>query len=93
MAARERKTIGDRTFQLGIRAAVAGGVGAVVLLHQLAVISLTDAVSVLVVALLFPIYLLLASIVLSLWLGHTPDERDLKPVDGDDRDPWRNWPW
>jgi hypothetical protein len=65
-------------FSLGIRAAAAGGLGGLGLLYLYDLIDLSLLVFVLVV--LFPIYLVVAASVLSVWLGYDKDAGDLRPV-------------
>lgn len=78
------RPVGESTFRLGIKAATLGGCGSIFVAYELGVLSLTDSVHVVMLVLLFPIYLLFVAMVLSLWLGDDPDERDLRPVGNDD---------
>lgn len=86
--------LAERAFEFGMKAAAIGGLVFLLLLHYAGALSLVDSSHLLKILLLFPVYLVFVSILLSLWLGFDPDERDLRPVDEDrTRDPWEDWPW
>ncbi|PSP83332.1 hypothetical protein BRC83_07255 [Halobacteriales archaeon QS_1_68_17] len=67
-----------RAFKLGMIAVVVAALGALGLLYALGHLSLTIAGYALV--LVFPMYLVVAASVLSVWLGYDKDVTDLRPV-------------
>jgi len=65
-------------FRLGIVAAVLLGLAGIGLLYWSGI--LTSALAGYTLVVLFPIYLVLAATVLSIWLGYDKDETSLRPV-------------
>lgn len=72
--------IADRTFDRGFKlAAIAGAVG-VALVYVIGPFTLSSGSELVFAFLLYPIYLLAVAIVLAVWLGYPPDERNLERV-------------
>ena len=84
--------IAARTFELGFKVALIGGLGILGAGHWFGIVSLSERVTLVIVLLLFPVYLVFVSMVLSVWLGYAADEHDLQAVAGEEHDPWENWP-
>ena len=73
----------ERAFRTGIVAAALVGLAAIGALYWTGTIALVLAGYALV--LLFPLYLVAAAAVLSVWLGYDTDATDLRPVYRNDR--------
>jgi len=65
-------------FRLGMVAAVVGGLSVLAALYLHGALTATTGLYVLLA--LFPIYLVIAASVLSVWLGYDKDATDLRPV-------------
>ncbi|MEF8856223.1 MAG: hypothetical protein V5A16_02240 [Haloplanus sp.] len=65
-------------FRLGMLAAVVGGLAVLLSLYLHGALTATTGLYVL--AALFPVYLVVAASVLSVWLGYDKDATDLRPV-------------
>lgn len=65
-------------FRLGMIAAIVVGLAVLGALYLHGVLTVTTALYVLVA--LFPVYLVIAASVLSVWLGYDKDATDLRPV-------------
>lgn len=89
--------IADRAFEDGFWVAALAGVGAVVLLYVSEVLSVTNGTHLLYTLLFYPVYLLVVSVSLGVWLGYETDATDLKRVteeiDEESTDSLENWPW
>ncbi|SDQ55809.1 hypothetical protein [Natronobacterium texcoconense] len=86
--------IAEQLFENGFRSAAIGGLSLIGYLHWVGALSLLEPVTVVLVALLFPIYLVFVSMLLAAWLGYDRDETNLQRVDGEAvDDPWEQWPW
>lgn len=72
--------IADRTFDLGFKMAVAGGIFGVVVLYWSGVLSITTGSDVVFTLTLFPVYLLAVAVLLGMWLGYERDASNLKRV-------------
>ncbi|MDG5775060.1 hypothetical protein VB773_16435 [Haloarculaceae archaeon H-GB2-1] len=70
-------------FKFGMRAAVVAAAGVLGLLYLSESIEVSQLIFLVVV--LFPIYLVLAASVLSVWLGYNKDTTDLRPVTREQR--------
>ena len=87
--------IADRTFDWGFKVATGGGLLTIGALYLFGVVPLT-VMNLLFTLLLFPVYLVLVSMVMGVWLGYETDETNLKPTTEEvemKADPWKNWPW
>ena len=73
----------EHAFRTGIIAAALAGLAGIGLLYWTGTIALLLAGYSLV--LLFPLYLVAAAVVLSVWLGYNTDATDLRPVYRNDR--------
>ena len=87
--------IADQLFTRGVQLATIGGVLGLLGLHWTEVFSLFEPVSIVLILLLFPVYLFLVTMLLSVWLGYDTDETNLRAVNAEteSRDPWEHWPW
>lgn len=89
--------IADSAFDSGFRIAVLFGVAGSGILFWFDVLSLTDGMHVATTLLLFPVYLLLVSVLLGVWLGYKTDESDLEQVtehvEMESGSSWERWPW
>lgn len=92
--------ISDKTYEQGLRIAAAVGLAAVVAVFWVGPLSPSEPGHVLMIAALFPIYLLFVAVGLGVWLGYTTDERNLRRVTEDDMDSeddlddrTNRWPW
>ena len=84
--------IADQLFESTLKLAAAGGIASVLALHWFEVLSLFEATTLTIVVLLYPVYLVFVSMLLSVWLGYD-EARTLRPVGEDGNDPWDHWPW
>ncbi len=72
--------IASRTFDVGFKIAVAGGLAGMGALYWSGVLSLSNSLDVVYTLTLFPVYLLAAAVSLGLWLGYDTNGSDLKRV-------------
>lgn len=90
-------TIADRAFEDGFWVAAVAGLGALVLLYANGILSVTNGTHLFYTLLFYPVYLLVASVALGVWLGYETDATDLERVteeiDEEPTDSWENWPW
>jgi len=91
------ETIADRAFEDGFWVAALAGAGAVVMLYASEVLSVTSGPHLFYTLLFYPVYLLIVSVALGVWLGYETDATDLERVteelDEESTDSWENWPW
>lgn len=92
--------ISDRTYEQGLRIAAVVGLAAVVAAFWFGSLAPSEPGHVVMIAALFPIYLLSVSVGLGVWLGYTTDERNLRRVTEEDtdseddlQDRTNGWPW
>lgn len=76
--------IADRTYETGFKAAGMIGIVVIGACYWQGVLSLGEPTDVLFTLSLFPVYLLTVALGLGMWLGYTPDQRNLRPMRRED---------